>query len=47
MPVRYTKYLIGVKDSSSKSTVGERCKVTTLEGRGTITGEFKWNVNGN
>lgn len=41
MPTRYTKYLIAVKDSASKSTVGGRCKVTNLEGRGTITGEFR------
>ncbi len=41
MPTRYTKYLIKVKDTASKSTIGERCKVTNLEGRGTITGEFR------
>ncbi len=38
-PTRYTKYLIGVISSSALNT-GARCKVTNLEGRGTITGEF-------
>ena len=45
MPItRYTKYLIGVKSSTSINT-GERCKVTNLEGRGIITGEFKTKGN--
>ena len=39
MPTTYTKYLIGVKGGTQN--VGERCKVTNLEGRGTITGEFR------
>ncbi len=38
-PTRYTKYLIAVTSSSAVNT-GERCKVTNLEGRGVITGEF-------
>jgi len=40
MPTNYTKYTIAVKSSSSINA-GERCKVTNLEGRGIITGEFK------
>lgn len=41
MVTTYTKFLIKVKDTASKSTIGQRCKVTNLEGKGTITGEFR------
>ncbi len=39
-PIRYTKFTIGVKSSTSINT-GERCKVTNLAGKGTITREFR------
>ena len=41
MPTTYTKYTIGVKGGTQNA--GERCKVTNLEGRGNITGEFRGN----
>lgn len=44
MPTTYTKYLIAVTSSTSVNT-GERCKVTNLEGRGSITGEFNTTKN--
>ncbi len=39
MPTPYTKYTIAVK-SSTNINPGESCKVTNLEGRGFITGNF-------
>lgn len=39
MPTPYTKYTIAVKSSTSINP-GESCKITNLEGRGFITGNF-------
>ena len=38
-PTRYTRYVIGVTGGTQKA--GDRCKLTNLEGRGTVTKEFK------
>ena len=42
-PIRYTKYLIGVKSGTGTVTVGTRCKITNFTAGNTITGVFKSN----